>query len=102
MFSTWFQFALVAIVWLLWIYGAAIECEIENFSRDAEHQRSGVSFFPVIPLFPLILWGLSRQWNELAPGWGTFALLTLHAMLGVWFLSSIVHSAWQLRTTNRS
>lgn len=60
----------IFLVWLVWIPVAMLE-------RAARRDPSGFSFVPVIPIVPLVAWGVA------------VALDLLHEQLGLWVIGGL-------------
>jgi hypothetical protein len=54
---------------------------------------------PVIPIFPLVLWGAAALIDLAVDPWGTRIFGSLHAVFAVIFVVSIVHDLWRLRSS---
>ena len=55
-----------------------------------EGERRRVSILPVIPLFPLIFWGIALFIDQFFMPWGTNAMASIHIILSlVWLVSGI-------------
>lgn len=83
--------AFLFVVWLTWIPAAVLQ-------KRAAGDPGGTSIVPVIPLFPLLAWAAARGLDLLAPSWGTRIVGSLHLLLLVAMLTSIVRSCHTLAT----
>jgi len=89
------QVLLVAIVtWFIWILAA-------GFEKQARGERGTISIFPVIPLFPLVAWGLAHALQSFSLPLGVAVLGYLHVLYTVTLVISIVVSAIKLRRRKR-
>jgi hypothetical protein len=62
-----------------------------------EGQRRGMSAAPVIPVFPLFLWGTARVIDLVLDPWGAVVIGWLHAVFAIVLLVSIVRDWRRLR-----
>jgi hypothetical protein len=97
--SWWSSLLFVFLVWCLWAVAAAMQAAVQ----DARHplpggQRRGVSLTPVIPVFPLALWGGAQLMDLLVSPWGTTIIVSLHAGCAVILVASMVWAWWKLRS----
>lgn len=93
-FSPWLLPALLLGVWCLWAFAATAELRAKELRLSIpKDQRGGVSILPVIPLFPLLFWGVAWLMDAWASPWGTVAIGTLHiilmAMMGFTFVRDL-------------
>src|SRR5262249_35829962 len=91
----WLLLLFVFLVWCLWAVAATMQVAVE----DARHpltdgKRRGMSPAPVIPVFPLALWGAAKLLDLIVDPWGTMIIGSLHAVYGVILVGSIVR-AWR-------
>ena len=88
----WALPTLIFGAWLLWAVASAAAL-IRQAAKDG-HERS-VSLFPVIPVIPLLVWGLAYVVDWLAAPWGTLVIGSLHVIL-------VVVVAWSIVRRRRS
>jgi hypothetical protein len=60
-----------------------------------------MSAIPVIPLFPLLLWGVAKIIDYLITPWGTIVVGAAHAVFGVVLSGSIVRDLVVLSSEKR-
>lgn len=98
----WLLLVLIFAVWCVWAVAAAARRHIADARRGVPAgERGGVSVFPVIPLFPLILWGLALKIDDSSSPWGTVTIGSAHALFAAFLVVSIVRDLWRLRSLNR-
>jgi hypothetical protein len=89
------QVLLVATVaWVIWIPAVSFESQVRGKSGS-------ISIFPVIPLFPLVAWGLAHALQYFSLPLGVTVLGYLHVLYIVTLVISIVISAIKLRRRKR-
>jgi hypothetical protein len=100
--SWWLLLLIVMLVWLLWMPAAILQKAAENVAkRVPKDQQGGVSILPVFPLFPLILFAVAKLTDLLVSPWGTAVIASLHALLALLLLISIVRDWYRLRSATR-
>jgi hypothetical protein len=65
-------------------------------------QRGGVSVFPVIPVFPLGLFGCAWLIDRVAGPWGTILVGAAHVVYAGCLIVSIVRDGRYLRSIDRA
>jgi len=88
----------IFLTWCLWGAAALMEVAVRN-RRDplpGGGQR-GVSFVPVIPLYPLVAWGAALLADHFADPWGTRIVGVLHVLFAVLLVGSIAKDFWRLK-----
>ena len=87
--TTWLLLAFLLAVWALWFVSCVAEAGLSDIRRGVPaEQRHGVSLFPVIPLFPLVAWGVALLVDRFVSPWGTYSIVGFHLALGiVWSVS---------------
>ena len=90
--GTWTLLLLVTITWLLWAVGALYGHYIAK-CEGRVRPDSGVSLAPILPIFPLVFFGLAKLVDMFVAPWGSWIIGSLHALLVVAFLAAIL---WQL------
>jgi len=94
----WLLLALIFFVWCLWAVAATAQVAVENARRPLpDGQRSGMSPAPVIPIFPLVLWGVAILIDLVVDPWGTIIFGSLHAVFAAILVVSIVRDWRRLR-----
>jgi hypothetical protein len=95
----WLLLLIVFFVWCLWAAAAAAQVAVEN-ARQAlpGGHRRGISFVPVIPVFPLVFWGAAKLIDLVVDPWGTRIVASLHAVFAVILVASIVRDSMRLRS----
>ncbi len=92
----WVLLSFILLVWCLWAVAAAAERAAEEARRGIPvGQRGGVSILPVIPLFPLSLWGAAWVIDRVAHPWGTIAVGVSHVVFALYLTVSLVRD-WPL------
>ena len=94
--TTWTLLAFIFGVWILCCIPALLEKAIQN-AKLPEEERGGVTIVPVIPLFPLALWGVAILINRFISRWGTRIIGGLHVLLAAIAIVFIVRYSiqWQ-------
>jgi hypothetical protein len=82
-------------VWLLWIPVALLE-------RTAKGASGGISFLPIIPVFPLCAWGLAALLDWFHSRLGLVVVGGLHVILLLCCLVSIARSLYVIRRNKRN
>ena len=88
----WALPALIFGTWLLW---AAASAAALIRQAAAVGRRRSVSLFPVIPVIPLLVWGVAYVVDWLAAPWGTLVIGSLHLIF-------VVVVAWSIVRRRRS
>ena len=77
-------------VWIVWVPSALLD-------KRARGDQGGMSILPVLPLFPLVAWGVAAILNRFGENWGTYSIGGFHALLLIWFVFTGIYSAWKIR-----
>jgi hypothetical protein len=86
------------VAWGFWAWAAMSEKTVSDTRVGLPRDQHGhVSIVPVIPLFPLVLWGVAVFWDKGQPPWGTRIIGSLHAALIVACIISIALNRRRLR-----
>lgn len=93
--SSWLLLGFLAVVWCLWAVAAAA-AEAVRAATDGRKVH-GVSILPVIPFYPLVLWGVALLIDRAAAPWGTRVVAAGHAAFAVALAASIIRDRWRLR-----
>jgi hypothetical protein len=94
----WLLLAFIFFVWCLWVAAAIAQVAVENARHPLPNgQRRGMSAAPVIPVFPLALWGAAELIDLAVDPWGTIVIGSLHAAYAIVLVGSIVRDVWRLR-----
>ena len=95
----WLLLLFVFFVWCLWAVAASVQVAAENARLPASSgQQRGISLVPVIPVFPLVLWGAAELIDLVSNPWGTIVIAALHALCAVILVVSIVRDSMRLRS----
>ena len=78
------------VTWLTWVPAVLME-------KKARGDSGGTSIFPVIPLFPLVAWGIGVGLNLIKPKAGLYVVGGLHAVLFAAFVGSMIFSAVKIK-----
>ncbi len=98
----WVLLLFILLVWCLWAVAAATELAAEDALRGVPaEQRRGVSLFPILPVFPLILWGFAWLIDRAAGPWGSMIVGAGHLVFTVYLTVSIARNARRLRSHER-
>ncbi len=102
MFASWPLLAGVFVVWCLWAIAASIQRAAEDARKGIpKEQRGGVSILPVIPLNPLVLWGVACLIDDFSSPWGTLIVGTGHGVFAAFLFVSIVRDWMCLRSIDK-
>ncbi|MFZ6875834.1 hypothetical protein ACO0LF_27510 [Undibacterium sp. Di27W] len=82
---------IASLAWLIWIPTAVLE-------KSAKGDMGSVSIFPIIPLFPLLAWGLAYMLDQLHAQLGTMLVVSMHLFL---LLTMLVSAAKSLKVLNK-
>jgi hypothetical protein len=98
----WLLLLVVSLTWCLWVV-AAVEgrAAADAAKRTPSDKRGGVSILPVIPLFPLVLFGVAKVVDIIADPWGTRVIVILHLLLALALLTSVARDVGRLRSHTR-
>ncbi|MGN6507550.1 MAG: hypothetical protein ACTHM6_18490 [Tepidisphaeraceae bacterium] len=89
--GTWTLLVLVTVTWFLWA-AAALQAHQIGKREGRIRPESGMSVAPVIPIFPLVAFGLAKGADQFASPWGTWVIGGFHLVLVLGFVVAIV---WQ-------
>ena len=88
----------VVLVWLMWAVAATLQVRVWDVVDPLPNgQPRGMSALPVIPLFPLLLWGLAKLIDHGIAPWGTVAIGSLHVLFALALSISIIRDWYRLR-----
>jgi hypothetical protein len=73
---------LIWAVWILWAFACVASVRADEIRRGRSEHRN-VSFFPGIPMFPVMFWAIMALINKVAPPWGTFLIGGFHIALAI-------------------
>ena len=65
--------------------------------EEGERRFGGTSILPVIPLFPIVAWGIGVGLNLIHPKAGLYVVGGLHAVLFAAFVGSVICSAIKIK-----
>jgi hypothetical protein len=92
--GSWSLLLLVTLTWLLWAVGALLGHHLAK--RDGRvAPDSGLSLAPIIPIFPLVFFGVGKLVDWIIAPWGTWLIGGLHAILAVTFIVAIAWCAFR-------
>ena len=83
-------FGICFVTWLAWVPAVLME-------KKARGGSGGTSILPVIPLFPLVGWGIGVGLNLIKPNAGLYIVGGLHAVLLAAFVGSVIFSAVKIK-----
>lgn len=87
----WVLPVLLFVVWCLWALAAIVGLRARELRRGTpKEQRGGVSILPVIPLFPMVFWGVAWVADRWFAPWGTLAVGVAHTVLAAAMLFALV------------
>ena len=100
MLSWWLLLIFIFFVWCLWVVAATAQVEVKNVRQPLPNgQRRGMSAAPVVPVFPLVLWGVAEITDLVIDPWGTVVIGSLHVVYAVILVASIMRDFWRLYTS---
>ena len=95
----WLLLLFIFFVWCLWAVAAAAQLAVEDARRPLPNgARRNLSVVPVLPVYPLILWGVAVLLNTVWDQCGTILVGCLHALFAMVLVVSIARDWWRLRT----
>ena len=69
---SWLLAWFILLVWCLWAVATAAQHAADAARRGIpKGQRGGVSLLPVIPVYPVLAWGIAFLIDRVANPWGT-------------------------------
>lgn len=93
----WVLLLFIFVAWCLWAVSAAVELAAEDALKDVPaEQRRGVSVFPILPGFPLLLWGFAWLIDRAASPWGSVIVGMGHLVFALYLTVSIARKARRL------
>ena len=92
----WLLFSWLMLVWCLWAWAAILERSIANVGLP-EDKRGNVSITPVIPLCPLVFWGIAAVIDRWWSPWGSWSIAGLHAIFAIVLGVFIIRDSLRLR-----
>ena len=99
---SWLLASLIFVVWCLWTVAVAQRAAEDVRRGTPEGQRGGVSILPVIPAFPVVLWGIAWLIDRAIDPWGTWAVGVAHGVFAACLTVSLVRD-WQcVRSLDRA
>jgi hypothetical protein len=98
----WSLLLLVFVAWCLLCSEGAMRVALRNATDPLpDGSRRGYSCLPVVPIFPLILWGIAKLIDQRASPWGTDVIGAIHALFGLYFVVLLVRDGWRLKRMRR-
>jgi hypothetical protein len=92
----------VFIACLLIFLAAAAQLAVEDRQRGlSEGERRGVSIVPIIPVYPLAIWGFALLLDMVADPWGNWIIGSIHVLVSTIALTSIARDTWRLRSLHK-
>lgn len=76
--------------WLAWVPAVLME-------KKAKGNSGGTTILPVIPLFPLVAWGIGVGLNMIKPKAGLYVIGGLHVVLFAAFVGSVIFSGVKIK-----
>lgn len=88
----------IVVVWLMWAVAATLQVRVRDVVEPlTDGNRRGMSVVPVIPLFPLLLWGIANLVDLGVAPWGTVLIGSLHVLFALALVISIARDWFRLR-----
>ena len=95
---SWLLASLIFVVWCLWTVAVAQRAAEDVRRGTPEGQRGGVSILPVIPAFPVVLWGIAWLFDRGIDPSGTWAVAGAHGVFAACLVVSLVRGCGYLRS----
>jgi hypothetical protein len=100
--TPWSLLMEVTLVWLAWGVAAIVERGLSDQRQGVpDPDRHGVSLVPILPVFPLAAWSFAILVDRVVAPWGTRAVASTHALLGVVFVGAAARDLLRLRALRR-
>ena len=101
--SHWALLLWLFVVWCLWAIAATLQVGLTNISDPLPNgQRRGMSVLPVIPLYPIGLWGIGFLVDSVCSPWGTVGIACIHLLFAVVLVISIVRDWFRLARAKKA
>ena len=101
--SSWLLLLVLFAAYTAALLAAVGEKAIEDAKDPLPNGATrGTSCVPVIPLFPLVMWGVALLIDEVADQWGTWIIGGLHLAMLVFGATSFGASLWRLWRLTRT
>jgi hypothetical protein len=94
----WSLLLLVFVAWCLLCSEG--QCRLPFAMRQIRSPTAAAAAtvaLPVVPIFPLILWGIANLIDQRASPWGTDGIGVIHALFGLYFVVLLVRDGWRLK-----
>lgn len=95
----WLLLLTICLTWCLWVLAALAEIAVGKAANKIPKDH-GFSPMPVIPVFPLALFGLAKLVDVFVAPWGTVVMGAIHGLLALVFLTAIARSWYRLRSAS--
>jgi hypothetical protein len=98
--SWWLLFIFVTLTWFAWCAGAILELKADKLEGKCPPD-AGCSLVPIVPLYPLALFGIAMLLDKFLTPWGTRIILWFHIALGILFAAAIIRDLNRIRRIKR-
>ena len=93
----WGLLSLLCVAWIVWAFACMTEVALSESRKGIpEGERRSVSILPVIPLFPLVFWGIALFIDQFFEPWGTNVMASIHIVLSLVWLTSGIRDSREL------
>jgi hypothetical protein len=82
---------IASFAWVAWIPTTIL-------NKRARGDMGSLSIFPIVPLFPLLAWGLAYVLDQLHAGLGSMLVVSMHLFL---ILAMLISTAKSLKALNK-
>ncbi len=102
MSASWPLFVVVFAVWCMWAIAASMQREADDTKKGIPKDRRGhVSILPVIPLNPLVMWGIAWLIDRATSPLGSLIVGAGHGVFAVFLMLSIARDWRYLRSIDQ-
>jgi hypothetical protein len=95
----WTLAIIITIAWLLWIVASLLSLEADK-RQMKRLPDAGVSILPVIPVFPMLLFGIAWVIDRYALPWGTRIIGGVHLLLIAIYTIGIIQEVLRIRSAS--